>query len=164
VSITVGFSTHGGLLSWLIRKATRSPASHAWILYDDPTFGERMVLESTALGFHLSPFDGWSHHNRVVEVFDFEAPLSDGLKAVTQFLGERYDVGGLLGMPIVLLGRWMRRKWLNPFRSSKAVFCSEAVVRTLQGARVAGSLELDPEGTSPGDLLEFCQRTGRKRE
>lgn len=155
--ITVGFSTHPGLLSRLIRFVTRSRASHAWIVFDDRHFRVRFVLESTGKGFHLIPFERWGRSNAVVRTFDLPYPLEDGLAAVAGYLGESYDVGGLVGMVVVLAGRWLRRRWRNPLASSRTVFCSEAVTRILVGAGVPGAEELDPEATSPEDLLVFLE-------
>lgn len=151
----VGFSTSTSPVSAVIRTLTRSRASHAWFLYRDTDLGLDMVLEAVGSGLRLIPFEVWRHHNRVVATVPLGRSLNQGLAHAVMWIGTRYDGGGLFGMAVVMVGRWFRRTWRNPWASSRALFCSEVVVRALQRDGFPGAERLDPEGTSPADLMAF---------
>jgi len=160
--VCIGFSTQRrNLVSRFIRWVTSSEASHTWLLMHDPLFDMYMVMEAHELGFRLVPFSRFSRHNDVVAVFEPEQDLSAGLHAAAHWLGYVYDFAGLLGGLWVMLGRVLtRRRWRNPFRSRKALFCSEAVVRLLKAGRFTGAEKLHPEETTPQDLRDFLRRAG----
>jgi hypothetical protein len=117
-----------------------------------------MVMEATEGGFRIVPLDKFSQQNFVVAVFTPKYSIEMGLKASVDWLGEHFDYAGLVGMAFVSLGRWLRRKWNNPWASSKAMFCSEAVVRVLQASNYPGAEGMLPTNTSPEDLLEFFHK------
>jgi hypothetical protein len=152
----IGFSTpsYFNPVSWLIRKITKSQVSHAWMLYRDDDFDLDMVMEAHELGFRLLPYDKFLKHNRVVELVAADCDLAPGLRMLAHSLGDSYDYGGLLGMSFVLIGRWFKRKWRNPFSSPRLRFCSEALVQALQASGSGKAEDLIPEGTSPQMLME----------
>lgn len=154
-TILVGFSTQNSLPSRIIRKITKSSVSHAWLLLRGSFMGLDMVLEASSSGFHLTPYETFRSRNIIVETVEPVAPLDDGVRLAASWLGSRYDFTGLLGSVIVQIGRWLRRKWRNPFDASRAMFCSEAIVYVLRAAKYPGAEGLDPSGTSPEDLLDF---------
>lgn len=151
----IGFSTSQSWLSALIRFLTRSRVSHAFILYWDRDFMNHMILEATHDGFRLVTVERFLAHNTVVELIDVGRTLNQGLSHVSAWVGSRYDAMGLVGMVWVVLGRWLRRRWHNPLGSSRSMFCSEAIVRALRADGFPGADSLDPEATSPADLLAF---------
>lgn len=158
--VFVGFSTprRWNPLSALIRAMTRSRASHAWLLVEDPAFELRLVLEAHSSGFRLLPFARFVKDNVVVALVEPAHPLKRGLPAAGAWLGESFDLLGLFGIFLTLVARWFRqRPWRNPFPTARALFCSEAVVRTLRAAGYPGSATLALEGTSPADLLAFFE-------
>ncbi len=159
--VFVGFSTPRlwNPLSALIRAMTHSRTSHAWLLVEDPAFQLRLVLEAHSSGFRLISFTRFVKDNKVVAVVDPAHPIEPGLPAAGQWLGESFDVLGLFGIFLTLIARWFRqRPWRNPFPTPSALFCSEAVVRTLKSAGYPRSEGLDDEATTPADLLEFFRR------
>jgi hypothetical protein len=160
--IKIGFSTSPkNIISKVIRWFTKSKASHTWVLFEDTFFGMEMVMESTDTGFRVVPFANFkAEGNEIVALVVPTAPLDDGVKAAASWLGESYDFGGLFGSAFVLLGRWLRRKWANPWASCKSMFCSEAVARILQAAKYPGSSVFVPEATTPQDLLDFFAAAG----
>lgn len=160
--VKVGFSTHGNnIVSRLIRWLTKSKASHAWLLVEDPFFGLEMVMEATETGFRLIPLANFkAEGNNIVALLEPSSPLDEGVKQAGKWLGEHYDFAGLFGASVVILGRWLRRKWRNPFGSPKSMFCSEAVVRVMQASKFPGAEGLDPEATTPQDLLDFFVAAG----
>jgi hypothetical protein len=100
---------------------------------------------------------------RVVELVptppEMRAPVEAAVRKSMASLGELYDYEGLLGMAWVEIAkRWLHRKVLNPLRSARTLFCSDAVVQLiLQPAGWPGSFGLDPQSTSPADLLKFLK-------
>lgn len=157
--VVIGFSTptRFNVLSWAIRKITGSRASHAWLGVVDPLFRLEMVMEAHTTGMRLVPRALFATTNRVVAVARPQGDFSAALAGAGKCLGEKYDLGGLFGMAFVLVARWLRLKARNPFNDTNALFCSEAVVQVLKAARYPGSERLEPECTSPEDLLEFLQ-------
>jgi len=153
--VKVGFSTSKRLLSRLIRFLTKGKASHTWLYIEDSFLGVDMVLQADTGGFHLGTFAAFERKHHIVQVIRLEHSVEKGLVAATQWLGASYDYTGLFGSAAVLIGRWLKRKWKNPLNSSKAMFCSEAVVRILQLSDYPGSELLDPSATTPQDLLVF---------
>jgi hypothetical protein len=154
--IRIGFSTvTSNLVSRIIRWFSRSKASHAWLLVSDETFGLELVMEASEMGFRLVPFESFKKKNTIVALFDPVVPLESGVKEAATWLGESYDFLGLFGALFVILGRWLKRKWKNPFHSSKSMFCSEAVVRVLQSVAYPGTEGMNPDSVTPQDLLDL---------
>lgn len=153
----IGFSTSASWISGVIRTVTSSKASHAFILYWDQDFQTHMVLEAARDGFRLVTFERFLMHNTVVELIDVQSTLNQGLAHVSSWVGSRYDTLGLFGMVWVVLGKWLKRRWKNPFGSSRSMFCSEAIVRALRADGFPEASKLDPEATSPADLLAFLR-------
>ncbi len=158
--VFVGFSTprRWNPLSALIRAMMKSPVSHAWLLVEDPLFGLRLVLEAHSTGFRLIALPQFVRDNKIVYLVQVAHPIEPGLPEAGGWLGDEFDVKGLFGIFLTLVGRWLDRKaWKNPFTSSRALFCSEAVVRVLKAARFPKAEKLGDETTTPADLLAFLQ-------
>ena len=157
MSTQVGFSTpkHFNPVSWLVRKFTGSKASHAFFVYHDVDFDMQMVMEAHELGFRLTPFDHFTKHNKIVKLVKPKNPIDIGLRIVAnRYLGTMYDYSGLIGMAVVLVGRWLHRKWKNPFRGSKYVYCSESVILAMKTSPGYERLELDSD-SDPQELLNY---------
>jgi len=165
--VRVGFSTTNALLSRLIRRLTRSRASHAFLVYRDVDFERDMVMEAVGNGFRIVPYDGFRRHNTVVAEFTPAHPVDRGLRRAVDWLGAAYDARGLLGMALVLVVRWLRLRsrsvrLRNPLAASRALFCSEAVARACLWSGYP-AFDLDPESTTPQDLLEFFEDEAARR-
>ena len=164
--VFVGFSTpkRWNPLSWAIRRATSSPASHAWLLVDDPVFKVRLVVEAGVTGFRIESLARFEKTNVIVAIVTPQHRLEEGMPETARWLGEKFDKRGLAGMAWVLVGRlFFHARWKNPFRSVKALFCSEAVARSLVEAKYPGAAELfegKEEEVAPGDLLRWFERDG----
>lgn len=159
----IGFSTPKKFnpVSWLVRKVSGSVASHAFFIYFDKDWEVDMVMEAHEYGFRLMPLAHFEKKNEIVATFRPRTPIDAGVQHVAlEYLGKPYDWGGLFGGVILLLGRWLKRKWHNPWENSKAVFCSEAVVIALQKSAYLGAGELEARDTTPQDLLEFFTKEG----
>jgi len=151
----IGFSTSPAIISRLIRWATRSRISHTFILVDDTMFQQPMVMEADWGGFRYTTYDFFLRSNTVVTIVEPKVPLDAAIRKAAQRLGENYAFDGIFGMVFVLLGRWLRRKWRNPFRSAHSVFCSEENTFIVQDAGWPGAEKLDPYSTDPEGLEEF---------
>lgn len=162
--VFVGFSTpkRWNPLSWAIRCATYSRASHAWLLVEDPLFGVRLVVEAGATGFRIESLARFERKNEIVAIVKPAHPVEQGLPDTALWLGEKFDRVGLAGMAWVLFGRlFFHERWKNPFRSVRRLFCSEAVIRTLLDAGYPGADEAfrgKEEEIAPGDLLRWFER------
>jgi hypothetical protein len=162
--VFVGFSTPRlwNPLSALIRWMTRSRVSHTFLLVEDPLFRVRLVLEAHSTGFRLVSFTRFVKANRVVALVEPSHPVERGLPSAGEWLGEEFDVLGLFGIFLTLVVRYFRqRPWRNPFPTPSALFCSEAVVKTLKAAGYPGAGSLEDETTTPAELLEFLRADPR---
>jgi hypothetical protein len=161
MSITVGFSTPKKWmpLSWAIKALTKSEASHAWLLVDDPIFGLRVVMDAHLSGFRLIPFEHFLEKNRVLALAVPTWDLSVGVSDQVKDIGDGYDYLGLAGMLYVtLMWKIFHKAVKNPFRT-KTLFCSEAVVRVLQASKYPDSEAYDSESVWPGELMEFFSKS-----
>ena len=159
--VDIGFSTSKGfnLISWVIRKFTRSECSHALFLYWDANLNMRMIMEAQPTGFQLTPYSVFEKNNKLISVIRPKHDITDGLiKVANEYLGTRYDYLGALGMAWVEIGSFIKRKWRNPFVDSKHVFCSEAVVRAIKASPGYKNLDINPDETGPQELLELMRK------
>jgi hypothetical protein len=159
----IGFSTPKKFnpISWLVRKISGSTASHAFFIYSDKDWQADMVMEAHELGFRLIPLAHFEKKNEIVASFVPKQTIDDGVRFVAlEYLGTVYDFGGLFGGALLMLGRWLKRKWHNPWDSSHAVFCSEAVVIAMQKTNYPGAGLLVARDTTPQDLLQFFTTEG----
>lgn len=155
--LKIGFSTTNGLISRAIRWVTRSRVSHTFVVYYDETLGREMVLHADLKGVETIPMSRFQESNTVVYICEPELTpyqRAHALLYLSKWLGSQYDFAGLFGNLWVLFGRWLKLKIRNPWGSSKAVFCSEAIVRALQEVNYPAVADLDPEATNPDDLYE----------
>ena len=162
-STLIGFSTPRSFnpVSWIVRSFTKSEASHCFFLYWDDDFECDMVLESHELGFRLITWKRFVKKNRIVELVEPAHPLDKGFLRLGEWVGSVYDFGGLIGQSVVQFGRFLQRKWRNPFRSSRAMFCSESIARCMQWADHPDAKNFSPKETAPQDLLLFYRQPGR---
>jgi hypothetical protein len=154
--VQIGFSTTPKILSRFIRWVTKSRVSHSFIIFD--WLGKRWVLESGFSGVVIVPWEKFQRDNIIVKVIAPGFVYNMDLLPAMEELGEKYDYGGLFGTAWVLIGRWLKMKWKNPFNDSKAMFCSELVTKILQKAGHPAVQGLDPATTTPEDLLELLER------
>lgn len=159
-NIRIGFSTvNNSPISWLVRKITGSKCSHAFFVYYDEDLETDIVMEASDVGFRNIPLSRFMQANNVVAILAPKSPIDVGFKYVAlTYLGTAFDYTGLLGNGPILLGRWLKRKWHNPWNSPKSVFCSESGVIALQKSNVAGANTLVAADTNPQDLLDFMMK------
>ncbi|HZN93693.1 MAG TPA: hypothetical protein VFB81_13370 [Myxococcales bacterium] len=156
----IGFSTPRAFnpVSWLVRTFTASKASHAFFVYHDADFDMDMVMEAHEVGFRLTPLERFEKGNRIVKLVQPKNPIDSGLSLIARrYLGSMYDYAGLIGMSVVMFGRFFKRVWRNPFRGSRSVYCSESVVLAMKHSPGYEKLDLDPD-SSPQDLYDWFEK------
>ena len=156
MSTRIGFSTSKtSWISKIIRWFTHGQVSHTFFIYFDTDWNRDMVMEATEGGFKITPF---SQHGGIVKIVTPKYSVEKGLAEAVDWLGDGYDYVGLFGMMWVEFGRWLKRKWRTPLRSSKTMFCSEAVARVMQDTQYPGTGTWDPQSIDPEMLLEFFEK------
>ena len=91
-NITIGFSTTNQFISGLIRWATRSSCSHAYIAFYDQTLDMRMVLQSQPWGLEVRPWNRWITENILVAEYEpVSGKLDNSLKYIGGLLGTSFD-------------------------------------------------------------------------
>ena len=126
LGVHVCFSTTDGLLSKIIRLATRARVSHCLITYRCPTFQKNMVLEVQGRGFVMTAWDGWEKKNKLMARYSISLPdaeIQPALASLADLLGAAYDRLSLFGHLLRIVGRLKR----NPIDSKERLVCSEAV-------------------------------------
>ena len=155
-NITIGFSTTKQPISKIIRWFTGSACTHAFIAFHDGSLNMRVVMQAEAWGFELRPWKRWRKSNILVAEYEPVAhPLGKSLFYLSRLLGANFDFRSavLLGIKYWLL-RWFKTGFtLNPNYSPKKLMCSEAVIRFLVKGKYKTIKHLNPELTSPGELL-----------
>jgi hypothetical protein len=160
--ISIGFSTTRQFSSRFIRWITASSCSHAFIAFDDSALGLRMVMQAQPWGFELRPWNRWLRENILVAEFRPVGPSLDrALTAIAERLGTKFNYRSAIIIGVKsLLSSWHRNRFtLNINRSPWKLTCSESVVRFLVAADYRAASGLDPETTSPGQLLRIILRS-----
>ena len=160
-NLRIAYSRGSGIVSRIIRAATRSDVNHALFLVD--VDGVDMVIGADWNGLVVQTVKRWERTgSRIVDVPPLEVGIDDGVPYLLSLLDAPYDYAGLLGMPIVLAARfWFRRRVRNPLQSPGALFCSEAAASVLKAVGYPGADRLDPSAVDPG-WLRAWQRGWRR--
>jgi hypothetical protein len=119
-----------------------------------------VFMHANVGGIQVTPRERFLHGNRIVAEFETRQEVpSDLLKMAAGHLGEHYDYVALFGFiwPI-MLWRWFQIKTDNPLASARGMVCSEFVARIdTDGLVIPEFKGLDPEDTTPEDLLKRCE-------
>jgi hypothetical protein len=151
--VYVGFTTTDSLLSRVIRYFTKSDVSHSFMAFE--LFGKLWILEAGISGVVILPWERLPKDSRIVDYFEIDGIMPKDLVSAMDNLGSSYDFTGLFGFIFPIVGRWLKKKWHNPWNNSKSLFCSEFVTSTLQSCNFPGAESLIPSDTSPSDLRDF---------
>jgi len=160
------------IVSFLIRKATNFPASHASIHIDGSgtLSGRTIVLEATGSGVGIVPGGWWHAKNKVVRAYKFAGDQNVGAEAFRQIWDASnvpYDFLGIFWFALRLITRWIFGVNVSYASDSpQRLFCSELVARwlvalselSLREGEVA--LSISPEDTAPGDLVPIIESMG----
>jgi len=156
--IIVGFSRPKAFFepfSWLIRLATWSPFSHAYIRYYNSELDRWIIFQASGLKVNLI---GQTMFNDAEDIYEeYVVPISDATKMsvlqnAVDDLGSPYGIWQIMGFVIVLLVGLFGKSIKNPFYSKSSYFCSELVADILTEI---GLGDLDPSNMSPKDVRNF---------
>jgi hypothetical protein len=145
--------------SWFgraIRWFTKSKASHVYIEF--PVWGRRMAIEATIGGTRLVLAKKARHD--VHQEFATAVNKRVALASLVEYLGTEYDYTGVLVMAwLKIAWRWLRLKTTKVCWSTKALKCSELVVYFIRSMELGDAFEqLDPETSTPGELMEWMSQ------
>ncbi len=164
-TIIVGFSKPAAFFepfSWLIRLATWSPFSHAYIRYENSYADRNEIFQASGLVLN---FIGETLFDTKEDIYaEFSIPISEATKLKTiQFaidnVGKPYAMGQIVGFPIVWFMGLFGKKINNPFYSGGNYFCSELVCDVLN--EINGTT-LDSSVMTPKDAYTYLISKGYK--
>lgn len=156
---TIVFATRKrfNFLSATIRWFTGSPASH--VLIGLEWLGVPVFVHATIGGVVVSPRKKFLKSSRIVQEFRVLPNVDVNVVRMLCRLDEDYDYPALLGYGLLIAARRLFRvKMKNPFASSRGVVCSEFVVNLRHGGIIPEWCDLDPESSTPADLLDRCKK------
>jgi len=164
MALSLVFTTSSHWLSRVIRWATDSEVSHVAI--GTEIFGEPVLIHSALdgetgrNGVQITPRERWLRDNVVVAEYDVLPDVSANMGSLIHLLCERYDKMGLVGYLVVIVAKYLGKKVMNPFSHPTRYVCSRYALKLDPEARAIPEwVGLDPEKTTPHDLLLLC-RTG----
>jgi hypothetical protein len=160
LDVRIGYSTTGSILSRIIRFFAPGRATHTFIVFWDPAFAQDMILEAGWLGIVIKSLKAAREDREIVAILRPPQPVDDGLIFAAQWLGERYDYLGLVGMAGVLFWRRFGRRARNWLHSGHALFCSDAAALLMQKGGYQGAESLDPACCDPPALMQWQLDTG----
>jgi len=156
-AVYLGFSTQKGAISWFIRWATASPASHSFLLYWSEQFQQHMVLEVQGRGFVQVPWTGWTGKNKLLAFYEIdrsEETIDEAMKKLGARLGDSYDNLSLLGFLFVFVFKiWDR----NDLDDKEKLVCSEMVALFFRWADIPLSTHIDR--VVPRDLIKLARES-----
>lgn len=147
--VNLCFSTQDGVVSWLLRKAMKIPASHCMITFRSDALDTVLAMEVQGRGFVIVPWDKWKKSNKLIARYSLRLPEDRILLALNKIvarLGDAYDTFSLFGFFLLFWGGFSR----NVTDSTEKLVCSEAVALFLHHA----GLEVGDIGkVTPRDLM-----------
>lgn len=152
--VSVIFTASDSLVGRLISFFSGSKASH--VLVRHQYLGVDVCLHADVGGVQLDTRPRALMGRRVLAEFKIRQGVH--LKRAVQELGSGYDYAGVLGFLVVWVARWFKRKIKNPFAGARSMFCSEFVLMLNHLDCIPEWSGLDPELTTPGDLLRLCKQ------
>lgn len=163
--IIIGFSKPKSWLSpfsWLIRLATWSKFSHAYVRYYNKDLDRWIIFQASGLKVNLI---GQTMFDDAEDVYEeYSIPIScDTKQSVLQNaidkLGAPYGIWQIFGFALVLLVGVFGKSIKNPFYSGSSYFCSELVADILMEISLGN---LDSSNMSPKDIRNFLVSKGLK--
>lgn len=154
--MTLLFLTSRSWVSAVIRWVTGSEASHVAIGMD--LHGVPILMHADVGGAQVSLRSKVLQGHSVVAEYDCLTIPATHIVGSVACLGERYDYVGFFGYAVVIAARHLGRRVKNPLASPRAMVCSEFVLSLdTRGEYVPPWSVLDPERTTPEDLLAICR-------
>ena len=157
-TIRVGFSTHAGAFSWLIRTVTASKVSHTYLRIPVPEYNTDMIFQASGLTVNYCADKVFSLKNQVIEEYDVD--ISDeqyeiGEKFRVTESGKPYSIRQIGGFLTVLAARqFLDKKISNPASNGNHSYVCVEVVAVCIGLK-------DGESMTPEDLRRWCKKNAR---
>lgn len=161
----IGFSTTNGLVSKIIRWATRSEASHSYVMFY--VAGKPLVIHSTQKGVNCDCYAKFVKNNKIVAEYKLLVPQEDEKQALAHaicLLDKKYDFLSIVGFAFVLLNRTFGRRVKNPFPNRSAYHCSEFALEEMRRAGLEDLDAFDRESTAPEDLIHCLSAHTQAKE
>lgn len=157
-SIIVGFSSHKGIFSWLIRAISRSKVSHTYLRVPVPEYADNMVFQASGLQVNYCNYDVFQQKSEVIE--EYEILVDDATYEYAELFriteaGKPYSLLTVIGFLWILSMNGIKIKAENPFADGqKSYICVEVVANCL------GLINIG-EKTTPEDLRLWCAKYGK---
>lgn len=156
--LRIVFTEATGFVAWVIRKLTRSRASHVGFQLDNNLYfhaDKGGVQYSDKRDFLLQG------ERRIIAAFDIKPEMVDqfDIEWAKGKLGTGYDYLGLVGEIIPMLSwRWFHVKLGDPLNQADKYWCSEFIVATDTSMLVPEFQKIDPRTVTPGQLLRVMKK------
>jgi hypothetical protein len=157
-TIRVGFSTHKGSFSWLIRTATASEISHTYLRIPVPQYNRDVIFQASGLVVNYTAGDVFAEHSEIIE--EYEVDISDTQAAlgerfrVTE-VGKPYSMKQIVGFIGVIVARQVLNKKIpNPASDGNHSYVCVEVVAVCIGLE-------DGESMTPEDLRRWCKKNAK---
>ena len=165
MSVFVCFGTQHNFKSWLIRKVTASPYSHAWVEYDSSMWSMRMVVHAQPTGIMIETAANVHKEYIIKKRYRFiHVGAERGLKRCKKYLGKPYDFKAVLtnGLLLVLyrlipIKRFQDWLWSKTVKDHSKYSCTEFAALMMKNSGYVKARGLDEETVTPGELAAFCQ-------
>ena len=154
--IRIVFTASSKWASRAIRWLTNGRVSHVFGQWPCEVWGGDWATEATWPMVISRPAE-LARHNIYREfecLFDAKKALHD----IRHEVGQWYDFKGfaLVGLWL-LFCRIVKNKIKYPFHNTKGDLCSELYSKMLKKALLADTIQMNPEFTTPEDLLKYCE-------
>lgn len=156
--VIVGFSSHPGVFSTLIKFVTNSKVSHTYIRIPIPEYNESMIFQASGLVVNYTNYKVFLEKSKVIEEYEIE--VSDDVFALGEMLrvmemGKPYSMKEVFGLLWVLAMRGLSVRVKNPFRDgSHSYICVEL-------AMMCVGLGSDSENVTQEDFRRWCVANGK---
>jgi len=161
----IGFSSTNKILSRIIKWATRSKASHAYVLI--MVAGEPIVIHSNQHGVNCDHYNKFKKDKKIVSEYKLlldEETEKQATANALRLLDKPYDFLSVLGFGWVLLCKALGCKAKNPFPNRSAYQCSEFALTVMRKAGIEGTDKLPKERVSPEDLIDCLEGSSQAKE
>lgn len=156
--VLIGITTNDTFYSRLVSSLTGSRYSHTFIMYKSELWGGWWIVQVDDKGIRKVPADIYLKQYKSIEIYECAIDLENGVKAIRNYIGKKYDWLGIFGFWLkILWSKLFGVKILNPVNDEAKLFCSEMCMIILQTCDVPGTKYFDPSSTSPGMLYDFLE-------
>jgi len=154
------FSKENSLYARIIRYLINGSVNHVFFIFWSEDWHDYLSMETDWRGTVLVPAKDLVQSMYKVRYFQcLNKDLVEGLLANFDLVGKKYAWSSIFGFLLkIIYQNTFKRIIPNPIRSKNRVFCSELAVDVLKKSGVGFSKNLDPESTSPEDLLDLIKK------